>query len=355
MDFALTDEQRDLQVAAARYLADRYPPDRIAALADAAAGDPDAWPELRRQGWCDPELGMVEKGLLAQENGYALHPTAWWSTVGLAQPVHRAAGAAMPPGPLTLAWQDEAGTDGGCRAAPAHGGGWRLVGTRCLVTDVAEVSGVLVAADTPDGLALFAVAMPADGMTVTPQPTLDRLRRTARLRFAGTPAEPLVTADTGRQVLAAARRHGGTLLACEAVGVARLALDLARRHAEQRVQFGRPIGAYQAVAHQLADSYVAVELATSLSLRAAWLVGAADRGDADEAEVGPAYAAAVVAAREAAVRACETALQVTGGLGATWEYPLHWWYRRALWLDCFDLPTAAHLATLASQVLAAPA
>lgn len=354
MDFALTDEQRDLQVAAARYLADRYPPDRIAALADATAGDPDAWPELRRQGWCDPELGMVEKGLLAQEGGYALHPTAWWSTVGLAQPVYRAARATMPPGPLTVAWQDEAGTDGGCRAVP-YGDGWRLSGIRCLVTDVTEVSSVLVAADTPDGLALFAVTLPADGMTVAPQPTLDRLRRTARLRFADTPAEPLVAADTGRQVLAAARRHGGTLLACEAVGVARRALDLARRHAEERVQFGRPIGAYQAVAHRLADSYVVVELATSLSLRAAWLVGAADRGDADEAEASLAYAEAVVAARRAAVDACEAALQVTGGLGATWEYPLHWWYRRALWLDCFDLPTAAHLATLASHVLAAPA
>ncbi|PZG12886.1 acyl-CoA dehydrogenase [Micromonospora craterilacus] len=357
MDFALTDEQRDLQAAAARLLADRYPADRVAGMADAAAGDPDAWPLLRRQGWCDPDLGMVEMGLLAQEGGYALAATPWWSTVGLAHPVHRAAGLAVPPGPLTLAWQDDP-AGGGCRAV-RHRDGWRLTGVRALVTDATAAAALLVAADTDAGVALFAVPSPADGLTVEPQPTLDRLRGAARLRFADTPGELLVAPDAAGRALADARRHGSTLLACEAVGVARRALDLACRHAGDRVQFGRPIGAYQAVAHRLADSYVALELATSLALRACWLLGAAGNAAdttgsaANGPEVERAYAEAVVTGRRAAVRACEDALQVTGGLGATWEYPLHWWYRRALWLDCFDTPTTTHLATLADHLLAA--
>ncbi|GIJ79614.1 acyl-CoA dehydrogenase [Micromonospora phaseoli] len=347
MDFALTDEERDLSAAAARLLADRYPVERVAALADADGVDPDTWPHLRRQGWCDPDLGMVEKGLLAQEGGYALAATPWWSTVGLAHPIHRAAGRELTPDPLTVAWQDDP-AGGGCHAV-RQGGRWRLTGLRALVTDATSATALVVAAGTDAGLALFAVASPADGLTVEPQPTLDRLRGAARLRFADTPGELLVAPDSAGRILAQARRHAGTLLACEAVGVARRALELARRHAGDRVQFGRPIGAYQAVAHRLADSYVTLELATSLALRACWLAGA---DDTEPAEVAHAHAEAVVAGRQAAVRACEDALQVTGGLGATWEYPLHWWYRRALWLDSFDTPTGGHLATLADHLLA---
>ncbi|MBX7266854.1 acyl-CoA dehydrogenase [Micromonospora sp. Llam7] len=349
MDFALTDEQRDLSAAAARLLADRYPVERVAGLADTGGVDPDTWPHLRRQGWCDPELGMVEKGLLAQEGGYALAATPWWSTVGLAHPIHRAAGRELTTDPLTVAWQDDP-AGGGCRAA-RHGDRWRLTGRRALVTDATAATALVVAADTDDGVALFAVRSPAAGLAVEAQPTLDRLRGAARLRLADTPGELLVAPGSAERVLADARRHAGTLLACEAVGVARRALELARRHAGDRVQFGRPIGAYQAVAHRLADSYVTLELATSLALRACWLHGA---GDTAPAEVAHAHAEAVVAGRRAAVSACEDALQVTGGLGATWEYPLHWWYRRALWLDSFDTPTGAHLATLADHLLTTP-
>ncbi|MFV2101592.1 acyl-CoA dehydrogenase family protein [Micromonospora sp. LOL_024] len=362
MDFALTDEQRDLSAAAARLLADRYPIERVAALADADSVDPDTWPHLRRQGWCDPDLGMVEKGLLAQEGGYALAATPWWSTVGLAHPIHRAAGREPTPDPLTVAWQDDP-AGGGCHAV-RQGDRWRLTGLRALVTDATSATALVVAAGTDAGLALFAVRSPADGLTVEPQPTLDRLRGAARLRFVDTPGELLVAPDSAGQVLARARRHANTLLACEAVGVARRALETARRHAGERVQFGRPIGAYQAVAHRLAESYVTLELATSLALRACWLTGDSDAVPADidqaeveqaeveQAEVEQAHAEAVVVGRQAAVRACEDALQVTGGLGATWEYPLHWWYRRALWLDSFDTPTSVHLATLADHLLA---
>ncbi|NLU78258.1 acyl-CoA dehydrogenase [Micromonospora sp. HNM0581] len=349
MDFALTDDQRELAAAAARLLADRYPVERVAELADSCGTDPGTWPLLRRQGWCDPELGMVEKGLLAQESGYALAATAWWSTVGLAHPVYRAAGRGLPADPLTLAWQDDP-AGGGCRAA-RHGSGWQLTGQRALVTDATTASALVVAADTDDGIALFAVRSPAAGLTIEAQPTLERLRGAARLHLAETPGELLVAPETAGQVLADTRRHAGTLLACEAVGVARRALDMARRHAVDRVQFGRPIGAYQAVAHRLADSYVALELATSLALRACWLDGTAD---VDATTVEHAHAEAVIASRQAAVQACESALQVTGGLGATWEYPLHWWYRRALWLDSFDTRTRTHLATLADHLLTAP-
>jgi alkylation response protein AidB-like acyl-CoA dehydrogenase len=118
-------------------------------------------------------------------------------------------------------------------------------------------------------------------------------------------------------------------IAAEAVGVAQRALDLGVEHARTRVQFGKPIGQYQAVSHQLADTYTDVELARSLAYWAAWCVGE------DDEQAPVAAAAAKAFATEAAVRACERSIQVHGGIGFTWEHPLHRFYKRALWLEGF--------------------
>ena len=126
--------------------------------------------------------------------------------------------------------------------------------------------------------------------------------------------------------------------AAEALGVAQRALDLGVEHAKTRVQFGKPIGTYQAVSHPLAQTYTDVELARSLVYLAAWCV-------AEEDERAEAAAAAAKAfATEAAVAACERSIQVHGGIGFTWEHPLHRFYRRALWLEgCGRRPAALRL------------
>lgn len=102
------------------------------------------------------------------------------------------------------------------------------------------------------------------------------------------------------------------------------ALEMGIEHARTRVQFGKAIGAYQAVSHQLAEAFLEVETARSLAYWAAWAVGE------DRPEAPAAAAAAKARAAEAAVGACERAIQVSGGLGFTWEHPLHRWYKRAL-------------------------
>ena len=118
-------------------------------------------------------------------------------------------------------------------------------------------------------------------------------------------------------------------MAAEALGVAQRVLELGIEHAKTREQFGKPIGVYQAVAHQLADTYADVELARSLVYWAAWCV-------AEDDEQAPVAAAAAKAfAAEAAVAACERSIQVHGGTGFTWEHPLHRFYKRALWLEGF--------------------
>jgi alkylation response protein AidB-like acyl-CoA dehydrogenase len=134
-------------------------------------------------------------------------------------------------------------------------------------------------------------------------------------------------------------------LALEAVGIAGKALELAVEYAKSREQFGRPIGVYQAVSHQLVDTYVETELARSLAYWAAWAVDQSD----EQAEV--AVAAAKSYAADAAVAACERSIQVHGGIGFSWEHPLHTYYKRAMWIQAFGGHSSAHRARVAAALL----
>lgn len=314
MDFALTATQGELAAAARRYLADTYPVERVAAMADSDGIDTAAWPELVRQGWLDDDLGMVELGLLAQESGYALHPSPWWTTVALTnreEPSTLVRGVMEP-------WQ--------------VGDQWFVTGHAVLVPDAATATVLVVEA----GDAVLAVdRRDAD---IRECASLDRLRRMYEVDLRDAPAQPAISPVPQR---------AAALLACEAVGVAARAMDFGVDYAKTREQFGRPIGSFQAVAHQLADGYVELELARSLALRAAWLVG--EGGDPER--WASALGCAVIAGRQAAVRCCEIAMQTLGGMGATWEHPLHHWFRRALWLESFALTGSDPHATVAAAVL----
>ena len=142
---------------------------------------------------------------------------------------------------------------------------------------------------------------------------LGRLSRNGAERAAGD------WADVRRRLLAA--------LALEAVGIGSKAIELAIDYVKEREQFGKKIGTYQAISHSLVDGYVAVELARSLAYWAAWAVAE------DDDQAALAVAAAKSQAGEAAVLACEKSIQAHGGIGFTWEHPLHRYYKRALWLE----------------------
>ncbi|HEY3577052.1 MAG TPA: acyl-CoA dehydrogenase family protein [Gaiellaceae bacterium] len=133
--------------------------------------------------------------------------------------------------------------------------------------------------------------------------------------------------------------------AAEALGIAQRALDLGVEHAKTRTQFAKPIGTYQAVSHPLAQTYTDVELARSLVYWAAWCVA-----EEDERAV-VAAAAAKAFATEAAVAACERSIQVHGGIGFTWEHPLHRFYKRALWLEGFGIRPAELRQEVAAGLL----
>jgi alkylation response protein AidB-like acyl-CoA dehydrogenase len=308
MHFAFTPEQEALRTEARRWLDEHYPPERVAELADSDAGwDPASWAELAELGWLGVSvaeeeggagLGFLEEAVLLEELGRALYPGPYFSTIVLALPV--------------LGPDDRARVAAGEARWSAQVDG--------LVPDLALVDRVLTAEGAVD----------AAGETVE---TIDATRRFGR------PAALAGDAALDRPRLRAA-------LALEAVGVAQRTLDWGVDHAKERQQFGKSIGVYQAVSHSLVDAFMATELARSLAYWAAWCVAEGD----DQAPVAAAAAAAYAA--EAAVSACERAIQVHGGIGFTWEHPLHRFYKRAQWIQAFDGFPAVQRAEIATALLA---
>ncbi|MHB2022987.1 MAG: acyl-CoA dehydrogenase family protein [Mycobacteriales bacterium] len=346
MDFAFSAEQEMLRSAARAYLQDRYPPARVIELADSETGwDPASWAELAEMGWLDPELGVLEQAVLFEETGAALYPGPLLTSVGLSgsvlpAEVRSAVGAgersvtvavAEPGGPITLGEADRVATraDANCR----------LSGHKILVPDLALVSDVLVVANGAAGPGLYLVA--ASAGEVVMRDTIDATRRLGELRLDGAPGSRV----GGPEEIVRMRQHGLAALACEAVGVAQHALDLAAEHAKTREQFGRIIGTYQGVSHRVANVYMDCQLARSLAYWAAWCVAEGD------AAAPQALAAAKAASGAAAVSACENAIQIHGGVGFTWEHELHRYYKRAQWIDAYEGAGRAQRAGLATALL----
>jgi len=192
-------------------------------------------------------------------------------------------------------------------------------------------------------------------------PHLDQVQRVLTPDMQGEPAqgEKLATvdeslglgrlsrngADAAEGDWASVRRRLLAALALEAVGIGSKANELAIAYVSEREQFGKKIGTYQAISHSLVDGYVAVELARSLAYWAAWAVAE------DDEQADLAVAAAKSQAAEAAVLACEKSIQAHGGIGFTWEHPLHRYYKRALWLEGALGYGREHRAEIASSVL----
>jgi alkylation response protein AidB-like acyl-CoA dehydrogenase len=306
VDVSFTAEQEELRAQARAYLAAQSAP---------------AWDELAALGWTGvslPEdvggagLGFVEEGILHEEMGRALARTPFRATAILAPflPADEQERVAAGTASWTLALSP-------------------LVQGLESVTNVAVVGG--------------------DGIYELVGAERELLETTDESRPLGV----VVGGEAGRRlagsdVLPAIRTRSLASLALEACGVATAALELAVAHAAGREQFGRPIGAYQAVAHPLATSYTELELARSLALWAAWCVAE------DDPEAALAAASAKAFAGDAAAAACERSIQAHGGIGFTWEHPLHRLYKRALGIQSWEAPAAQLRAEIASTLLDDP-
>jgi len=189
-------------------------------------------------------------------------------------------------------------------------------------------------------------AVPAAGVALTPRPVLDGARRVAQVEWEPSPATLVVSGFEAEGVLAGIEDRAAMGVGAVLVGVADRLLAMAAHYAQERVQFGKPIGSFQAVKHHLADALVRVEFARPVVYRAAWSLSEGD----PQARLHASMAKAM--ASEAATVAARTALQVHGAIGYTWEHDLHLWMKRAWALAAAWGDAATHRARVLDILLA---
>jgi alkylation response protein AidB-like acyl-CoA dehydrogenase len=279
----------------------------------------------------------VELTVVLEEMGRALLCAPYFSSVVLAGNtlLHSGDDAAkkeLLPGIAsgdtiaTLAFTEESGRwdeDGITMSATKDGDGYSLTGTKMFVLDGHTASLILVAARTDAGLSLFQVAGDAEGLTRTALSTMDQTRKQAKLEFSGTPAKLIGTEGEGGNVLERVLDLAAVALAAEQVGGAQKVLEMSVEYAKVRVQFGRPIGSFQAIKHKCADMLLEVESAKSAAYYAGWCAAELNDELPSVASLAKAYCS------EAYFHAAAENIQIHGGIGFTWEHPAHLYFKRA--------------------------
>ncbi|HLM25857.1 MAG TPA: acyl-CoA dehydrogenase family protein [Thermoleophilaceae bacterium] len=306
MNFDFTDDQQAIKRTASEFLAARFTPERRRELAEAGEYDEGVWKEMSELGWPGifvpeehggQELGTTELAILSEELGYALAPSPFLGNAAAGLLIAHAGSedqrAKWLPG---VASGEATGTVGVVSDGVAP-----------MVPDAAQASFVVLV----DG----GRASVLEGVSAEPQDTIDSTRRYARVEASD--GEPL------EGDLRPALDRVSVLVAAELTGVAQRAMEMAVEYAREREQFGRPIGAYQAVAHRCAEMLLETESARATMLFAAY---AADH----EPESLPlAAATAKSCASDAGWKVTASSLQVHGGIGFTWEHDLHFFLKRA--------------------------
>ncbi|MEU9346653.1 acyl-CoA dehydrogenase family protein [Streptomyces sp. NPDC048278] len=373
-----TEEHEELRATLRRFLADKAPSEAVRRSMESADGyDPALWrrmaDELGLLGLALPEEygglggGPVESGLVLEELGRALLPSPYFATVALAGQALAVSGdetakarwlPAIADGSLTgtLALAEESGSchveDVRTEAVPEPGDvrrGWRVTGTKMFVVDGHGADLVLVVAREATGPRLFAVEGTAPGVNRTRLETLDPTRRLARIDLDGAPALP-VGPPAGNAATAYLRRVTDlalVALAAEQTGGARACLDAAVEYAKVRVQFGRPIGSFQAVKHKCADTLLKVEAARSAVYHA---LSVAAANPQERQERAAAVAVAAVCCADAYTHAAKENIQIHGGIGYTWEHDAHLHLKRAKSSEQLLGSPAAHRRRLAGLV-----
>lgn len=348
MEFALTDEQVELQKELRRFLTKYADETAVRAQLDDPSGyDRELWKrmgnELMLQGIAIPEeyggsgFTFVEVGLVLEELGRALTVSPFFGSCVMAATLIQATGnddisAELLPGIasgesiVAVALAEDSGSwdpDDVTLAALPSGDAWTLDGHKSYVIDGACADQLMVVARTPEGLGLFVVAADAAGIVRTPMPTMDLTRKLARIEFSSTPARLIADGDAVRAAVGTMIDLSSIALAAECVGGNAMVLDMSVEYSKVREQFGRPIGSFQAIKHKCAAMLVDLESSRSAAYYALWV---AATGHEDLQLVAPLVKAHCI---DTYLAGAGENVQIHGGIGFTWEHSAHLFLKRA--------------------------
>lgn len=348
MQFDFSDDQKLLGGQVRRFLEDRCSREAIRTVLDGTEPyDRGLWKALGDMGFLGvaiPEefggvgAGHLELCVIAEELGRALAPAPMSSSIYLAAEFLLAAGTEgqkahylpkLASGEWigTFAFSERAGPVTPGTISAAVNAGW-LNGSKSPVPngDVADFA--VVAARNGEGddetaISLYLVDLHGEGVIRHPLNVVDPTSGQASVEFSGAPCHPLGPPGEGWAILTDVLDRAAVLIAFEQIGGADRALEMARDYALERMAFGRPIGSFQAIKHMLADMYVAATLARSNAYYGAWALAAG------AAELSVAAATARVSATQAFQLCAKNNIQVHGGMGFTWAFDCHLFYRRS--------------------------
>jgi alkylation response protein AidB-like acyl-CoA dehydrogenase len=346
--FVFSEEQEELREVVRRFLRDKSPEVEVRRLMESSEGyDTVVWKQMAEQlglqGLAIPEefggsgSSYLELIVVLEEMGRALLCAPYFSTVALAANLLLASGddaakaeylpglaAGTSIGTVALAeasgrW-DEAGVN---LSATGSGDSWSLTGEKRYVLDGHIADLILVAARTAAGVSVFAVAGDADGLRREALQTMDQTRKQARLSFDNAPARLVGAEGAGWAAVAKMLDLAAVALAAEQVGGAEFVFEMAVDYAKKRMQFGRPIGSFQAIKHKCADLLLAVESAKSAAYYAGWAASENSEELPLVASLAKSYCS------DAYSQATAENIQIHGGIGFTWEHPAHLYFKRA--------------------------
>jgi alkylation response protein AidB-like acyl-CoA dehydrogenase len=340
--FDLTDEQQAIKQTAHDFLASRFKSERLREIAASEDGfDESGWKEMAELGWAGlalPEdwggqgLGIVDLAVLFEEMGYVCAPSPLLSNTiaGLALAFAGSdeqkerwlaplAAGELRGAPALIDAGVPAEPNKFALAAGGNGDGTVLSGEKTLVMDAASADFFLVA--TSDGHR-HVVEKGAEGVTVTPEESIDPTRRVSSIRLENVRVAPENTLPGGTEDYWPVFQRACVALAAESTGLAQRSLEMSVAYAKDRQQFGRPIGAYQAVSHRCAQMLLETENSRSAVYGAAWAADAEPESLPLAASMAKAYASDV------GWRVPDAAIQVHGGIGFTWEHDLHFFLKR---------------------------
>ena len=377
MNFALSEEQEMLRMTARRFLDEEAGSDVVRNLMETAAGfDAGLWHEIAAQGWqgmaIPEEYGgagftFMEQAILMEEMGRSLFPAPYLSSIVLGADLVLTAGTEeqkqtilpdVASGEIRLAvahlesggrW-DATGVE---MTATNEGGGFVLEGAKFFVIDGHTADSLIVVARTDpsssgtDGISLFLLPADTDGIESRRVETMDQTRKQAEITFAAVrvPATAMLgDPGSGWSSLQEMLQRAVVALAFEQVGGAQQCLDMSVEYAKARIQFGRPIGSFQAIKHKCADMLVAIESARSAAYYAGWAASVGDEDLAIAAPLAKSYCS------EAYSHAAGENIQIHGGIGFTWEHDAHLFFKRAKTDELLFGTPADHRAALADAL-----